>query len=270
MEQRFPLELGEKMYKVLIVEDESLIRKALIYSFNWQSINCNVIAEAADGIKGQALIEELSPDIVITDVTMPLKNGIDMLKETYHLKYKPIIISGYSEFEYAKEAIKYGIVEYLLKPIDYNELKHALKQAIQQIEMQKAYELQTIKNHQHTTATVLKKHQISFDNKSPEIAKTLDYINQHYNEKIIIEDLTEFLNCSASFLNYKFKEEIGTTFSDYVNRFRILKALEFIKTNEYPLYKIATMCGFKDYKYFNQVFHKYIGCSVKNFQQLVL
>ncbi|MDO5084966.1 MAG: response regulator [Erysipelotrichaceae bacterium] len=258
------------MYKVLIVEDESLIRKALMYRFNWQSLNCNVIAEAPDGIKGEQCIKELQPDIVITDVTMPLQNGIDMLKATSHLKYKAIIISGYSEFEYAKEAMKCGTIAYLLKPIDYNELHQALLQAIQHIEMQKAYDCKTDERQHLKTTSLLKHHQTSLDNKSLEIAKTLEYIHTHYHEKVVIEDVVQRLNCSASFLNYKFKEEIGTTFADYLNRFRIVKALELIKDNEYPLYKIATMCGFKDYKYFNHVFHKYVGYSIKTFQQLVL
>lgn len=258
------------MYKVIIIEDENLIRKALIYSFNWQELNCNIIGEAQDGLQGEQLIKSLKPDIVITDINMPIKNGIEVLKATTDLNYAAIIISGYEEFEYAKEAIKYGISDYLLKPIDHQELKLAVLKAIEKIKMQQSYSNKLIENKQLKEIKVLEEHQKNTTDKTLEIIQTINFINEHYHEKIVIEDLTRMLKCSASFLNYKFKEEIGTTFADYLNRYRILKAIEFIKLQKYPLYEIATMCGFKDYKYFNQVFHKYVGTSVKDFKQLVI
>ena len=75
---------------------------------------------------------------------------------------------------------------------------------------------------------------------------------------------------SVTSLNAKFKEVTGTTFNDYLNRYRIQKSIKLIKEGKYHYYQVAEMVGFKDYKYFNHVFNKYIKMSVKKFEQLVL
>ncbi len=259
------------MYKVFIAEDEALIRKGLIYSIKWDELNCNVVAEAGDGKEGVEKIREFRPDIVIADINMPILNGIDMIKETVEeIAYSAIIISGYNEFDYAKQAIKYGVSEYLLKPVDHNELIEAIYRAIQQIDMKRSYQAQMFKKDSVIQNKVIDNEQLQVTNKSVVVARMIEYIKENYMNKIVMFDLVEELECSATLLNNKFKNETGTTFNDFLNRYRILKAVELIKEKKYPLYKIAEDTGFKNYKYFNIVFNKYIGCSAKDFEQASL
>ena len=133
---------GEKMYKVLIVEDEEMIRKGLHYTYDWLAKDCIVVGEAKNGKEGLEKIEELKPDIVLVDINMPLMNGIKMLEKSMgEYLYSAIIISGYDEFDYAKSAIKLGVSEYLLKPIDENQLFEAIDRAKEQIKIKKQYEI---------------------------------------------------------------------------------------------------------------------------------
>lgn len=112
------------MYNVLVVEDEEIIRKGIILSIPWEEFNCHVIGEAENGEEGKSLIESLKPDIVITDIDMPVKDGLTMLAETKFISdYAAIILTGYSEFEYAREAIRLGISSYVLKPLNMKEMK---------------------------------------------------------------------------------------------------------------------------------------------------
>lgn len=126
------------MYKILIVEDEDIIRKGLIFMMDWLKVNCVVAGEAADGEEGLKKIKEIRPDIVITDIKMPFKNGIQMLEESITLYgYEAIIISGYSEFEDVKKAITLNVTEYLLKPIDFIHLYQTIEKLTDKIEASK-------------------------------------------------------------------------------------------------------------------------------------
>ena len=119
------------MYRVLLVEDEEIIRKGIRYSVPWEEYGCSVVAEAENGAVGEEKIAELRPDIVITDITMPVKSGLEMIADTREeYKYIAIILTGYSEFEYAQQAIRNGVSDYVLKPLDMDEMGAALEKAV--------------------------------------------------------------------------------------------------------------------------------------------
>ena len=97
------------MLKVLLVEDENLIRRGLQYKMDWTEVNCVVVGEAATGQEGLTQIKALRPDIVITDIRMPDMDGLEMLREGRAVcPFHAIIISGYGEFDYAQQAIRLG------------------------------------------------------------------------------------------------------------------------------------------------------------------
>ena len=108
------------MYKVLLAEDEDIIRKGLMFTADWGAWNCLVAGEASDGEEGVEKIRQIKPDIVVADIRMPVKSGLKMLEETIgEYGYEAIILSGYSDFEYARQALRLGVTEYLLKPVDF-------------------------------------------------------------------------------------------------------------------------------------------------------
>ena len=90
-----------------------------------------MVGEAENGAAGEEKIAELQPDIVITDITMPVKNGLEMIADTREkFNYIAIILTGYSEFEYAQQAIRNGVSDYVLKPLDMDEMRTALEKAV--------------------------------------------------------------------------------------------------------------------------------------------
>ena len=97
--------------------------------------------------------------------------------------------------------------------------------------------------------------------------RMLEYIFENYRQKIVMQDLVDHLNYSEAFLNRKFKDAVGTTFNDYLNRYRIQKALEMIREGSLPIQDIAWKSGIGDYKYFRVVFRKYLGCSPKEYMK---
>lgn len=255
------------MYRVLVVEDEDIIRKGLIFMVDWLKVNCIVAGEATDGEEGLAKIKEIRPDIVITDVKMPGKDGLKMLEESIgEYQYEAIIISGYSEFEYAKKAITLHVTEYLLKPVDFEHLYKTIEKLTNKIENNRKVR-NYLQELDRISADKSMDIHISYTDKSKYTVKMLEYIKLYYSQKISINDLSERHGISSTYLNTKFKKETNYTFNDFLNRYRVLQAVELLKQNRLKIYEIAENVGFQDYKYFILVFKKYIGCSPRRFRE---
>ncbi|HMM22415.1 MAG TPA: response regulator [Selenomonadales bacterium] len=254
------------MYKVLVVEDEDIIRKGLIYMVDWLRVNCVVAGEAADGVEGLKKIREIRPDIVIIDVKMPFMDGLKMLEESIgQYGYEAIIISGYGEFEYAKKAITLNVTEYLLKPVDFEQLYETLEKLVNKITMnRKVREYMQAMDHMQSNKIMDVQVMHAFKNKY--VAQMLEYIKAYYHHRISINDLSAKYGVSSTYLNVKFKNEVNYTFNDFLNRYRVLQAIELLKGDKLKVYEIAEAVGFQDYKYFILVFKKYVGCSPSKFR----
>ncbi|MEC5341055.1 response regulator [Brenneria populi] len=256
------------MFKVLLVEDEEMIRKGLRYTFDWLAAGCIVVGEAENGESGLHYIRTLQPDIVVVDINMPLMNGISMIErsEQNAAVCSYIILSGYDEFGLAKQAIRLGVTEYLLKPLDQEQLADALERAKRQIEIKQRYAamLNAASSGDEDIQTSLMKlpHHTSHY-----VAKAIEYIQENYAAKISINDLVTRLSISAAYLNRKFKNETTYTFNDFLNRYRIGRAMDLLKRGDRKIYLIASDVGFKDYKYFIAIFRKYADCTPGQYQE---
>lgn len=132
------------MYRVIIVDDEPVIRRGLRETIEWDGLGLEVAGEAADGIEALKLIREIRPEILITDIRMPDMDGLQLIREVrkLDLNIKITILSGYSDYDYLKAAIRLGVDNYLLKPIDNDELVSNLKNAVSEIEKEAVTSLQ--------------------------------------------------------------------------------------------------------------------------------
>lgn len=119
-----------EMNKVLLVDDEMYFRKGLRNLINWEDCGFKVVGEAANGEDALKMIHDLNPDLVITDIRMPVLDGIGLIKQAIEIEgvqTKFIIISGYSDFKYAQQALRYGVHDFVLKPIDQEEIEQTLR-----------------------------------------------------------------------------------------------------------------------------------------------
>lgn len=115
-------------YKVMIADDEKNIVEGLCRLIDWEGEGCRIVATASNGVQALEQIQELDPDIVISDIRMPLMSGLEMIErasEVSHARF--IIISGYSDFEYARKCLSLNVFSYLLKPVDEDELLQSLR-----------------------------------------------------------------------------------------------------------------------------------------------
>lgn len=257
------------MYSVLLVEDEEIIRKGIRNSIPWEEFGCRVIGEAGNGEEGRRLIEELKPDIVITDINMPLMDGLAMLAQTkVQYDYAAIILTGYSEFEYAREAIRHGVSSYVLKPLNMDEMREALEQAV--LESKNIYYLRQRNEAVREPGSVsLLEREKEKEISDPLVDQVLAYITENYRNKITLSDLEQSLHYSERYISRRFQRALGTTIIEYLNRYRLQKALGLLKEGRIPLSEVGWECGIGEYKYFNYVFKKYMGCSAKEYQSRI-
>src|SRR5690554_6263416 len=119
------------MYKVILVDDEPMIKRTLHKLIN-QSASFQVISEAEDGKEALQLMKEQQHDVLFTDIRMPMMNGIELMKEVKSLnkEIEVVVISGYDDFSYVQEALRSGSVDYLLKPIEPEALDQTLNRLL--------------------------------------------------------------------------------------------------------------------------------------------
>ena len=117
------------MLKVVVIEDEELVRRGIVMAVDWASVDCEVVGEASNGEAGLELIARERPDIVVTDIRMPRMDGLEMLRRLREegCGASVILLTAYSDFTYAQSALKLGAVDYLLKPFHDGELEAAVQ-----------------------------------------------------------------------------------------------------------------------------------------------
>lgn len=255
------------MIRILIVEDEEIIRKGLVHTIDWLSIGCTIVAEAADGVQGLEMIRKHKPELIITDIKMPFMSGIEMIKAaSSEHSFESIILTSYAEFEYAKQAISMKVFDYILKPIDESKLMDIVVKAIDFIEQKRIYHDIYIKSKDKSDLDIVDlEFYIAGSQTNPFVYKALMQIQDDFYSKLSIESIADELGISASYLSRKFKQETKQTFLDLLNKYRIQKAIELLGKGELRIYEISYKVGFSEYKHFCSVFKKYTNTSPTEF-----
>ena len=239
-------------YTVIVAEDEELLLNDIVKKTEATNLGFKVIGKAQTGCQALDLVHDLSPNLIISDIRMPMMDGVTLLEQIYDLYpyIKSIIISGFSDFEYARRAIRVQVSEYLLKPIDPNELF----QALHKVKTQLAQE------HINGSSAF----DDAFKRSNPEqIAYTLKaYIQQNFKEDINLNVLADKLNYSAAWLTKLYVQHYNTTPSKYILNLRIAQAKTLLAQNpELSIRQIGEWIGYRDQGYFSRIFKKHTGLS---------
>jgi two-component system response regulator YesN len=282
------------MYKLLIADDEGLVLKGVSEYIPWETVGCEVLHTARDGQEAIELLEKEPPDIVITDIKMPRQSGLDVARYVHenHPQIKVIILTGFAEFEYARQAIAYGVVEYALKPVSKEGLLTAVRNLITNIKAEQdrialgegplsdyAKKLHEIENkldsedleagRQVVMDLFSELNAMARDKRkfSPLITKALGYIADNYSDNLSLEHIAGQLAVNKSHLSRTFKKETGVLLTDYVTRFRVEKAKELLAFTDLLAYEVAEEVGFADPGYFSKLFKKVTGVAPKDYKE---
>ena len=239
-----------KKLQVVLVDDEIMIREGFKRLFDWASHDCEVVGEAADGMEALAQIDHLQPDIVIMDINIPIINGLKVI-QTSRMRYPDmafIIVSGYDDFSYCREALRMRITDYILKPVNYEEfgscidrLKIALYEK-RKTEEQDAQEERTITG-------------------------IIRYLQEHLDKEISLNILADEFHLSSQYISQLFKSEIGVNFLAYLTSIRMERAKKLLLATSLSIGEISEKCGYADYRVFTKAFKKEEGSTPSQYRR---
>lgn len=283
------------MYKVIIIDDEPIIVEGLTRSIKWAQYDCQVVGKAYSGEEGLSLCEKIHPDIVFSDIRMPHMDGLSMIAamKSQYPDTEITILTGFQDFEYARQAIRLGVTRFLVKPSKMDELHEAVETMVGNL---KAKGIHVATGDQEVgpvmTGIASQEEKIPAKVKEPKPAapreqelknmdttyseeaeassflvnNALKYMEEHYRERLKLQDVADQVYVSQWHLSKLLNRYKEQSFSDILNNIRIEKAKELLKDPSLRIGDIADMVGFLDMAHFSRVFKRQTGLSANEYR----
>jgi len=242
--------VNRNLIKVLIADDEYWIRENMRTLIDWSDHSFSFLEPAEDGEQALAEIRRERPNILITDISMPFLSGAELIK-TVNDEFPDtvcIVLSGYSEYEFVRDAMVAGAIDYLLKPLNANDLLNVLAKAVDRL----------------TSLGVIRRRSGSV---RETVTQVKEYIDANCTDDLSLRSLSKQFHVDDSYLSKMFKHIVGENLMIYISRKRVDRAIELIRQGNLSLTEIAGVVGYGDYAYFNRVFRKITGKGPREYKE---
>ena len=244
------------MYNVIIIDDEPWSIISTKNSFNWSKYNFQLIAEITNSHDAIKLVCNEKIDVAFVDIRMPEVSGLQLIEtiRSKEIDIEFVIISGFSEFSYAKNALRYSVFDYLLKPINLDEAENLLKRLVNHLVEKQSFATDTLSSLGYNSNN---------EDDSPYLNESfknlLNYVTQNYNQELYLKELVEEYHINFTYCSELFNKTIGKTFTQYVLSLRMAKASELLLNTNLTIDEISHLLGYNDYHYFICIFKKYFN-----------
>jgi len=283
------------MYKIMITDDEKVAIDSLKFIIEKNFSDAEIIATARSGREAVEKAKEHIPDILFMDIHMPGINGLEAIREIrkFNSRVAVIVLTAFDQFEYAKDAINLGVMEYLLKPVNRSKVVEVVERAMERIrtekeERQKEQELrEKLKQAEESLKSLqnLRAGDAQFTETrmaGPEayseyqnykagalIKHAKDYIKENFSKAITLEDVAREIHVSPQYLSKLFKEETGENFIEYLTGIRIRNAKSLLEADDLSVKEICYSIGYSDPNYFSRIFKKIVGITPTEYKESV-
>ena len=236
------------MWKVLVADDEAYILEALDKLIDWQGLGCELVCRVSNGKEAIEQLGRIRPDIVITDIKMPIMDGLQVARHIYenYAAMQVIILTAYADFSYAQKAIDYGVFGYVVKTDILETLPETIGKAIQKLGAEES------KGKEDTYEDIF--------------GRLQKYIEKNYMKRITLSDISQEIHANGNYLSRLYKRKTGQNLFDSINRMRLNRAKAYIAKG-YRIVEAAEAVGFEDISYFSRVFRKLEGCSPREYER---
>jgi len=245
------------MYKVILIDDESIIVEGLRRVVPWADFGCEVVATAHDASKGAALIREHNPHILFTDIRMPGQSGLSMLAgmRSEFPDMQVAVLTGYRDFTYAQEAIRLGVTRFLLKPSKMDEIKEALQEMTKKLASLHQQEEEPVSEDEP-----------SQNAGSFIVNRAISYMSENYREKLTLQEVADCCYVSQWHLSKLLNKYAEKSFYDILNSIRIQAAKELLVDPSLKIGDISEMVGYADTAHFARTFKKLENMSANEYR----
>lgn len=257
------------MYKVLLVDDERTIVEGISQIVDWENQGVTLAGTAGNGLEAMHFISKHRPDIVISDIRMPGLDGIELIQKSSRLfpSMKWIFLSGFNEFDYARQVMRYGVRHYLLKPCNEKTITSALREIVQELRQQQRQGMYVKRLEAQLNKLQRDPERASSNSRaySPTVRKMMVAVQENLdNPHLSLQWLaSEKLYMNADYLGKLFKKEVGEKFSTYVARERVEAAIKMMaQEDDLKVFELAERVGYgHNPQYFSRLFKNIAGCS---------
>jgi len=252
--------------RILIVEDEENIADGIARILkNNQELNPHITI-SLDGQEAIKKAEYIHPDLTITDIRMPLMSGLDLVKALKQGKLcnKFIILTGYDKFDYVQTALRYGVIDYLLKPVDKERL----------VEIVKDIHNSLPDNYANETSRKLPdipyfQLQLNDDTYPASLRKVINFINRNYMKGISLQTLSEELLLHSNYISMLINKHTGISFTYLLDYIRIKKAAELLLYEpDMSITEISYLVGYNNERRLYYAFNNRLNCTPGHFKEL--
>lgn len=245
-----------RIHKMVIVDDETDTRDALSHYFPWDQLGFEVVGLFENGKQALESIKIDPPHVVFSDIRMPIMTGIQLAEELFHLhsKVKIIFLSAFADFEVAKQALVYGVKDYILKPAKYKELIEVFSRIKD--------ELESVSTDNETEYGEIKEY-----NYDEEVIATIKmYLEKNYRNASLRE-ASALVRMNPSYLSQFIKLKTGENFSQCLMRVRMRKASDQLRDISNKVYDVSDNVGYSNPKNFSRSFKSYFGKTPMEFRR---
>lgn len=257
------------MYKFIVVDDEIFAAKQLSKLLDYGEYKMEAVGVFDTAEEAVSYIENNDVDLVISDIKMPGMTGIDIARICTE-KYPMVtvaLVSAYRDFEYAREAMQYGVTEYITKPINFGEFEKVIQRLKTKLDNKKML-MSTDANVYSET----REPSYAFEDMHKKVIDSaIAFMNENYAQDITLEKVAAHVALSPIYFSNYFKKRTGENFIDYLTKIRIKKAVNMIA--EDINIKVEVLCesvGYKSLPYFYKVFKKYTGCLPAEYKSNII
>ena len=253
------------MYKVLFVDDDNITRCVCSNMKSWEKFGFMVEYEAENGIKALEILKANKVDVVFTDIRMPEMDGIALLKEIRRQKIDVfvVLVSLYKEFEYAREGLKYGAVDYIMKPIEEKALDETLsgvRSCLDEFNM----------NAEYKRIIDEKFNELGPEGNDAFIINLKNILAQNPESNLSMDEFAKYLGFSKDYFGKMVKQKTGVSFNKLLTSIKMQYSKTLLASGKYKVYEVSDMLGYSEPDYFTRIFKAEFGVSPNEFRKALI
>ena len=243
------------MYRLLIVDDEEDIRRGLAEFFPWEEIGFEVAGTAENGKQALELVAAGGVDAVFSDIRMPIMSGIEMAKALFEAgSAVPVVfLSAYRDFSYARQALQYGVRDYVLKPTDYPDIRSVFTKLKREMDRGRPAAARLRSADRAST-------------EDPVVAAIKRYVERDCAHASL-KGAARAVGLNPQYVSRLFREKAGENFHILLARTRMETAARLLRDGGYRAYEVSEMVGYSNQKNFTRAFKRHFGAAPLAFRR---